>query len=113
MFHTENIRDFASVALRGGTADSPVVSPAYADMHGLPPVLLHVGSTELLLDDSRRVCQKIQSAARSCVLSVYDDVPHCWQMLAPFVPEANASLRSAAAFIGRELSASASTHGVV
>jgi monoterpene epsilon-lactone hydrolase len=109
MFHAENIRDFASVALRGDAADSPLVSPAYAELHGLPPVLLHVGSTELLLDDSRRACERMRSAGGDCELRVYDDVPHCWQMLAPLVPEANASLRSAAAFIERAFAASAST----
>ena len=99
MFHTENIRDFAAAALDSFPPDSPLVSPVGADLRGLPPVLLHVGSTELLLDDSRRVHERILSGNGRCTLRVFDDVPHCWQMLAPFVPEATASLREAATFI--------------
>jgi epsilon-lactone hydrolase len=101
MFHATNIHEFASLALAGGIATSPIVSPAYADLSDLPPVLLHVGSTELLLDDARRIRDKIEATGGECTLTVYDDVPHGWQMLAPLVPEANASLRSAAAFIVR------------
>jgi acetyl esterase/lipase len=106
MFHTDNIRDFARAALGEGPADSPVVSPVYADLHGLPPVLLHVGSTELLLDDSRRVHEGILGGKGRSTLTVYNDVPHCWQMLAPLVPEATTSLREAAAFIAAAIAKS-------
>jgi acetyl esterase/lipase len=68
-------------------------------MRGLPPVLLQVGSTELLLDDSRVVHQKIQEAAGTSVLEIYKDVPHCWQMFDGLVPEARTALRSATDFI--------------
>ena len=99
MFYPENIRDFAAAALGDAAPDAPSVSPVYADLRGLPPVLMQVGSTELLLDDARRVHERIDAAGGRCTFSVYDDVPHAWQMLVPFVPEATASLREAAAFI--------------
>lgn len=103
MFHPENMRDFSAAALGTGRADSPTVSPAHAALHDLPPVLLHVGSTELLLDDARRVHAQIRGAGGRCSLHVYDDVPHGWQMLFPFVPEAVASLQDAATFIDASL----------
>jgi len=103
MFHPENMRDFAAAALGSGQPDTPIVSPVYAGLHGLPPVLLHVGSTELLLDDARRVHDRILYSNGESSLRVYDDVPHCWQMLFPFVPEAAASLRETAAFIDASL----------
>ncbi len=99
MFRYENLRDFAAVYLGGAPAVTPEASPLHDDMGGLPPVLLHVGSTEILLDDSRRVNDRIRNAGGSCRLQVYDDVAHCWQMLVPFVPEARMSLQGAAAFI--------------
>jgi acetyl esterase/lipase len=99
MFCTANIHSFAAAALGHVPADSPVVSPVYASLHGLPPVLLHVGSTELLLDDSRRVHEGILNSHGQSTLTIFEDVPHCWQMLTPFVPEATRSLREAAAFI--------------
>ena len=103
MFHPENMHDFAAAALGSGQPDKPLVSPVYADLHDLPPVLLHVGSTELLLDDARRVHDRIRRSNGESLLRVYDDVPHCWQMLFPFVPEAIASLRETATFIDAAL----------
>jgi len=96
MFYHENIHDFAAAALGNGQPDTPLVSPVYADLSDLPPVLLHVGSTELLLDDARRVHERIRGSNGESLLWVFDDVPHCWQMLFPFVPEAITSLRETA-----------------
>jgi acetyl esterase/lipase len=66
-------------------------------------VLLQVGSTEILLDDARRVEERIRAAGGPCVLQIFEDVPHGWQMLVPLVPEATTSLRSAADFIARKV----------
>jgi acetyl esterase/lipase len=100
MFHPQNIADFASATLGDVPADLPSVSPVYADLSRLPPVLIHVGSTELLLDDARRVHQGLLKAGGSSQLEVFDDVAHCWQMLAGWIPEATASVQRAAQFIG-------------
>lgn len=105
MFRPESITQFASVYLGGTAAECESASPLFANLGGLPPVLLHVGSTELLLDDSRRVHKKIQAARGSrkpraaSRIRVFKDAPHCWQMLDPFVPEARRSLTEAAEFI--------------
>ncbi|MBD0371736.1 MAG: alpha/beta hydrolase [Pyrinomonadaceae bacterium] len=99
MFRSTNIDEFASAYLGDASPLDAYASPAFADLKGLPPVLLQVGSTELLLDDSRRVHEKIQEAKGESRLEVYDDVFHCWQMLDGFLPEARAALRQATAFI--------------
>lgn len=99
MFRPGNLTAFASAYLEGARPDDPNVSPAYAVLSGLPPLLVHVGSTELLLDDARRIHASIYSSGGTCRLRVFDDVTHCWQMFAPLVPEATESLREAAAFI--------------
>jgi acetyl esterase/lipase len=103
MFRPENLRDFAAAATGRQSLDGPDTSPAYADLSRLPPVLLHVGSTELLLDDSVAVHDRIRASGGLSELTVYNDVPHCWQMLAPLVPESMHSLRASAAFITRHL----------
>ena len=72
-------------------------------LSGLLPVLLHVGSTELLLDDARRVHERIRESGGESQLRIFDDVTHCWQMLHPLVPEATASLRAAASFIDQHV----------
>jgi monoterpene epsilon-lactone hydrolase len=103
MFRSENLPAFASAYLEAVRPDDPAASPAYAVLSDLPPMLVHVGSTELLLDDARRMHSSICSLGGSSRLHVYDDVAHCWQMFAWIVPEATESLREAAAFIEQYL----------
>lgn len=105
MFRPASIPQFASAYLGGAEPTDPLASPAFADLGRLPPILLQVGSTELLLSDSERVHEAIQEArgAREADaasrLKIYEDVPHCWQMLDGFVPEARIALAEAAEFI--------------
>lgn len=99
MFRTESVGQFAAAYLGGASALDPHASPAFADLGGLPPLLLQVGSTEVLLDDARRVDEKVRAAGGSSTLEVYEDVFHCWQMLDGVVPEARVALSRAATFI--------------
>jgi len=55
-----------------------------ADLRGLPPLLLQVGSTELLLDDARRVNEKMRRAGGVSVLEVFEGLFHGWQMFDGF-----------------------------
>jgi len=59
MFYPANIAEFATAYLGDGSPFDASASPLLADLKGLPPLLLQVDSTELLLDDSRRVHDKI------------------------------------------------------
>lgn len=56
----------------------PTVSPVLADFHGLPPLMFQVGSTEILLDDSRIAARKAQGAGTPAVLEIWEDMPHIW-----------------------------------
>ncbi len=105
MFYPENIPEFANAYLDKTTTatDNPYASPVFGDFQGLPPLLFHVGSTEILLDDSRRIHQKIQASGGASELEIYEDLFHCWQMAVGFVPEARDSLAKAAAFIRRHV----------
>jgi acetyl esterase/lipase len=107
MFRTENIGEFAAAYLPAGVSPrDPYASPAHArDLRGLPPLLLQVGSTEILLDDARCIHDKIQAAGGESRLEVYNDTPHGWQMLDGLVPEARVALRRAASFIREHLPA--------
>jgi monoterpene epsilon-lactone hydrolase len=106
MFRPENLRAFAAAYLGPGRARDaahPLASPAFAPLHGLPPLLLHVGSTELLLDDARRVHEGVRAAGGASTLVVLDDVMHGAQLLAGYVPEATRSVRDVGAFIAAHL----------
>jgi len=70
----------------------PLISPLFADLHGLPPVLIHVGSDEILLDDSTRVHEKLRTAGVESRLKVWEGMWHVFQVFAPYVPEAQRSI---------------------
>jgi len=112
MFHPQNIIEFAAAYLGDASPEDPRASPVYADLSGLPPLLLHVSSTELLLDDARRVHDAIQETGGESVLRIYDGVPHGWQLLDGLVPEARTSLAEAASFIRASFSAHVTSEGV-
>ena len=99
MFRTENIAQFAGAYLGNLSRFDSYASPIFSDLSGLPPILLQVSSNELLLDDTRRVHDKILEAKGISKLEIFDDVMHCWQMLDGFIPEARVALRQAVAFI--------------
>lgn len=99
MFRPPNIAEFASAYLGNSSPMDPLASPVFANLGGLPPLLFQVGSTELLLDDSRRVHDRVLAAGGHSQIEIFTDVPHCWQMWDGFMPEARAALRQAAEFI--------------
>jgi len=99
MFRPENMAAFASVYLAGAAADDPRASPLYGEAAQLPPVLFQVGNTELLLDDARRMHERIVAHGGTSRLTVYEDVVHGWHLLVPFVPEATAALAEVVSFV--------------
>lgn len=100
MFYPETVGQFARAYLSNeADARNPLASPVFADFDGFPPVLFHVGSPEILIDDSRRIHEKILQAGGASELEIYDGVFHCWQMGARLIPEADRSIRRAAEFI--------------
>jgi epsilon-lactone hydrolase len=68
----------------------------------LPPLLLQVGDTEILLDDAVRFVEKAQAAGVDATLEVYPDMPHVFQAFAPFLPDANLALERVGKFIKKQ-----------
>lgn len=83
---------------RGDLAD-PLVSPVFADLTGLPPLLIQAGSHEILLDDATRLAVHAAAADVQVTLEVTPGVPHVFQAYAAMLDEAGAALNSAGAFI--------------
>jgi len=76
----------------------PLVSPYYADLHGLPPLLIQVGEEEFLCRDATRFAAKARAAGVDVTLQVYARMWHVWHILTPFLPEARQAVRAIAAF---------------
>jgi acetyl esterase/lipase len=98
MFTETGFRNCSGLYLAGQNPKQPLASPVFADFHGLPPLLIHVGGREMLFDDSRRIADQAAEAGVSAELKVWPVVPHVWQ-LAQFVPEARDSMRLMARFL--------------
>jgi epsilon-lactone hydrolase len=84
-----------------GDADpyNPLASPLYADLSGLPPLLIHVGQNEVLLDDSTRLAERARAVDVPVELKIWPVVPHAWQLALHLIPEGHQSLREAADFL--------------
>lgn len=99
MFQPADIASFAGLYLNGAAAENPEASPLFADLSGLPPLLIQVSSTELLLEDAVRLHDKAKSCGVATTLRVYPGLPHVWQILSPLIPEAKTSLAEIARFV--------------
>jgi len=76
----------------------PWVSPIYGEFEGLPPLFFQAGSTEILLDDSRRCVERARAAGVAAELEVWTEMPHGWQGL-PFIPESKRAIEHCADFV--------------
>ncbi|MGA2095915.1 MAG: alpha/beta hydrolase fold domain-containing protein [Candidatus Acidiferrum sp.] len=99
MFHGPSIGYSARYYLGEADPRTPLASPLYADLTGLPPLLIHVGADEILLDDSTRLAERARAAGVKTELKIWPVVPHAWQLAAGKIPEARQSLRESAAFL--------------
>lgn len=99
MFHGPDIGLSARYYLGDVDPRNPLASPLYADLAGLPPLLIHVGADEVLRDDSTRLAERAREAGVRVELKVWPVVPHAWQLAAHRIPEARESLSESAEFL--------------
>jgi epsilon-lactone hydrolase len=83
--------------------EHPLVSPLQADLAGLPPLLIHVGTAEVLLDDAVRLAERARAAGVDVRLEAWDDLVHVFQAFAPMVPEAVEAIEGIGAFVRQRL----------
>jgi acetyl esterase/lipase len=95
------LRRAAELYLGGNDPASPLASPIFGDLHGLPKTLIQVGDHEVLLDDSRRFFEKAREEGVQVQIEVWPEMWHGWHMSAPALPEANEAIRRVGAFVQR------------
>lgn len=81
----------------------PLISPLYGDMRGLPPILIHVGDWEILLDDSVRMAEKIRQSGGTVELEVWPGMWHVFHAFRALTPESKEANEKMARFIQRHL----------
>jgi epsilon-lactone hydrolase len=99
MIRGEEAPRLASQYLAGADPRTPYASPLYGDPAGLPPTLIHVGSDEVLLDDSVRMAQRMRAAGCEVELEIWPRMPHVWHLWARMMPEAREALARIGAFV--------------
>jgi monoterpene epsilon-lactone hydrolase len=77
----------------------PFISPARAELHGLPPLLIQISDAEVLYDDVVRFVDKARAAGVRVTLQPFAGLVHWWHLFWRFVPEARQALDQAAGFI--------------
>lgn len=97
------LEGMAAIYLAGADPLQPKASPLYGDFTGLPPLQIYVGSIECLLDDARRCADKAEQAGVEVTLNIGQDMVHTWPIFADRLPEAEATIKEAAAFASSHL----------
>lgn len=103
-FTRESMGHTGAMYLAGQNPDGPLLAPAvHADLSGFPPILLQVGTNEVLLDDSVRLAARARDADVDVILDVTAGVPHVFQAFTGMLDEADQALDRAALFITQHL----------
>ena len=95
--------EMASAYLGGTDPRTPLAAPLYADLKGLPPMLIQVGTSEVLLDDSTRLAERAKEAGVDVTLEPWDDMVHVWHFFASMVPEGRDAVDRIASFIHKHI----------
>ncbi|MGE0858140.1 MAG: alpha/beta hydrolase [Gammaproteobacteria bacterium] len=99
MIPPADVRFMAGLYLGGADPESPLASPNRADLAGLPPLLIHVGRDEVLLDDALVLDQAARSAGVDSTLEVWDDMIHVWHAFHPMLPEGREAIARVGAYL--------------
>src|SRR5438552_1537884 len=93
------VSEMARAYLAGADPRTPLASPLYADLRGLPPLLIHVGSDEVLLDDAAGLAERARAAGVDAALEIAPRMVHVWHWFLPMLPEAQTAVDAIGAFI--------------
>lgn len=103
MVNRDALNFFADLYVGGADKTEPLISPIFADLAGLPPLLVQVGTAETLLDDSRRLAMRARHQGVDVDYVEWQGMPHIWHIFAPLLQQS----RDAVAELGRYMRAKA------
>ena len=99
MLDVRKERKSVEIYLRGTDVRSPLASPYFGDLQGLPPLLIQVGSYEMLLSDAQQFAEKARAAGVEVTLEVWPHMQHEWQFAANILPEGRKAIASIGKFV--------------
>jgi epsilon-lactone hydrolase len=95
----EGLLEMATHYLNGQNPRSPLAAPLYADLAGLPPLLIQVGTAETLLDDSTRLAERARKAGVTATLEPWENMIHVFQVFAPMLDEGQQAIEKIGEFV--------------
>ncbi len=98
LLNARTLKEMADAYLQGSDPLAPTASPAHADLSGLPPMLIHVGSEEVLLDDAKALAERARLSGVDAFLEIWPRMIHVWHMFNPLLPEAGRAIDALARF---------------
>jgi len=99
MVNASAMREMVEAYAGNHDLKDPRISPVFADMHGFPPLLIHVGSDEVLLDDALEIDRKVRAAGGESHLEVWPEMLHVWHIQTGSLPQAHDALQRAGEFL--------------
>lgn len=96
---TDTLKEWALCYTDASNLSNPLVSPVFADLHGFPPLLIQVGSHEVLLDDSLALANHAKTAGVNVTLRVWEGLWHVWPVLGELIPESRSAFEEMDTFI--------------
>ena len=93
------VEEMARAYLGATPPRTPLASPLFADLRGLPPLLIHVGTDEVLLDDAVQLAERAKAAGVDATLEVYDRMIHVWHWFLPMLDEAQTAVEAIGRFV--------------
>ena len=109
MLRGAGIANAGRIYLAGADPRTPLASPLFADLRDLPPLLIHVGDAETLLDDSRTFAERASAAGVEVTLHVWPGMFHVFPIFPSLLPEARAAAIEMADFVSARVGAAASS----
>ncbi len=95
----ERLENIRKIYLKGIDPKNPLASPIYGNLHGLPPILIQVGSHELLLDDIIKFHKKAKDSAVEVSFELWKDMFHCFQIFSSQIEEGQKAIDNAGEYI--------------
>ena len=95
----ERVGEMASLYLGDVDPANPKASPLFAEFTGASPIWMTAGDTEILLDDTTRMAERLTAQGVDVTCEIERDLPHVWPIFKGYIPEAEATLRAVAAWI--------------
>jgi monoterpene epsilon-lactone hydrolase len=100
MFNPESLPEAARFYLAGQSATHPLASPLFADLKGLPPLMIHASEHEILLADSTRLHDRARQQGVQSEIHLKRKMPHVWPTMV-MLPEGRQSLKESGQFVAR------------